>query len=191
MNKSRRFLRMLRKNFKRKRAKTLASPEVTPVKGCILKCDLGVLLEHTGLYIGNGKIVSLNRHSQIRVENEHSFFPPGTNPESNRIYAACYGKTDEVLFASEIARRAKKKVNQKTPYNVLFNNCHRFTTGCITGNFENDVVSFSQLEEVILAYQEHLHRKPWWIRLRNFILRTPAPKPANTFNWRPIKFKKR
>jgi len=65
MNKSRRFLRMLRKNFKRKRAKTLASPEVTPVKGCILKCDLGVLLEHTGLYIGNGKIVSLEELEPI------------------------------------------------------------------------------------------------------------------------------
>ena len=189
MNKSRRFLRMLRKNFKKKRTKTHNTPDILPVKGCILKCDLGVLLEHTGLYIGNGRIVSLNRHSQIRIETEHSFFPPGTTPNSNRIYAACYGKTDEPLFSPEIARRAKKKVNQETPYNVLFNNCHRFTTGCITGNFENDVVSFSQLEEVILAHQEKLHRKPWWVRLKNFILRKPAPEPADTFNWRPVKFK--
>ena len=190
MNKRRRFLRMLGKNFKKKRAKTHASPEVFPVKGCILKCDLGVLLEHTGLYIGNGKIVSLNRHSQIRIEDEHSFFPPGTNPDSNRIYAACYGETDEVLFSADAARRAKKKVDGKTPYNVLFNNCHRFTTGCLTGNFENEVVSFTQLEDVIFARQEEMRpKKPWWIRLKNFILRTPAPEPATTFNWRPVKFK--
>ncbi|MBO4643219.1 MAG: lecithin retinol acyltransferase family protein [Alphaproteobacteria bacterium] len=191
MKKSSRFLRMLRKNFKRKRPKTHSSPDVFPVKGCVLKCNLGVVLEHTGLYIGDGKIVSLNRHSQIRIESERSFFPPGTNPESNRIYTACYGKTDEVLSSSAIALRARKKVNQQTPYNVLFNNCHRFTTGCITGDFENDVVSFSQLEEVILAHQEKLHKTPWWLRLKNFILRTPAPEPANTFNWRPVKFKKK
>ncbi|MBR1777042.1 MAG: hypothetical protein IJ752_00445 [Alphaproteobacteria bacterium] len=181
---------MLRKNFKKKRAKTYSSPEVRPVKGCILKCDLGVLLEHTGLYIGQGKIVGLNRHSQIRIEDEKSFFPPGTNPNSHRIYAACYGNTTELLFSSAAARRARKKVNHETPYNVLFNNCHRFTAGCITGNFENDVVSFSQLEDVIFAHQEELCKKrSWWIWLKNFILRKPAPEPANTFNWRPVKFK--
>ena len=190
MNKRRRFLHMLRKNFKKKRAKTYPSPEVIARKGCILKCDLGVLLEHTGIYIGNGQIVSLNRHSQIRIENKISFFPPGTDPKSNRIYAACYGNTDEVLTSSLIAKRAKKKVNQKTPYNVFFNNCHRFTTGCITGNFENDVVSFSQLEDVIFAHQEDLHKKkPWWIRLYRFLLKKPSPAQASTFNWRPVIFK--
>ena len=190
MNKSRRFFRMLRKNFRKKKAKTHNSPDVSPVKGCILKCNLGGVLEHTGLYIGNGKIVSLNRHSQIRIEDEQSFFPPGTNPASNRIYTACYGNTGEVLSSTAIMRRAKKKIDKETPYNVLFNNCHRFTTGCITGNFENDVVSFSQLEDVIFAHQEELRpKKPWWIRLKNFIMRTPAPEPADTFNWRPVKFK--
>lgn len=190
MNKSRRFLHMLKKNFKKKRAKTYASPEVFPIKGCILKCDLGVLLEHTGIYIGDGKIVGLNRHGQIHMENEKSFFPPGTNPKSNRIYTACYGNTNEPLAAKKTALRAKKKINDTTNYNVLFNNCHRFSAGCITGNFENDVVSFSQLEEIILAHQENLRaKKSWWIRVKNFILRKPEPESASTFNWRPVKFK--
>ena len=189
MNKSRRFLHMLKKNFKKKRAKPYASPEVYPVKGCILKCDLGVLLEHTGIYIGDGKIVGLNRHGKIRVENEKSFFPPGTNPKSNRIYTACYGNSNEPLSAKKIAKRAKKKINEQTSYNVLFNNCHRFSTGCITGNFENEVVSFSQLEDVILACQEDLHNKDsLWNRIKNFILRKPRSKPAANFNWRPVKF---
>lgn len=181
---------MLRKNFRKKRAKTYPSPDVRPVAGCILKCDLGVLLEHTGIYIGKGRIVSLNRHSQIKIENENGFFPPGTNPKSNRIYAACYGDTDEPLTSSAAARRARKKINGKTPYNVLFNNCHRFTSGCITGNFENDVVSFSQLEDVIFAHQEEMRRKkPWWQRLYRFVARKRDPEPAATFNWRPVKFK--
>ena len=190
MNKRRRFFHMLKKNFKKKRSKTYSKPDVFAVKGCILKCDLGVLLEHTGVYIGHGKIVSLNRHSEIKIENETSFFPPGTNPKSNRIYTACYGNTDEPLCSTAIVRRAKKKINQKTPYNVLFNNCHRFTSGCITGNFDNEVVSFSQLEDVIFAYQESMRpKKSWWVRLLNFILRKPLPYPAKSFNGRPFFFK--
>ncbi len=190
MNKRRRFLHMLRKNFKKKRAKTYPSPEIRAMKGCILKCDLGLLLEHTGIYIGRGRIVGLNRHSEIRIEDPTSFFPPGTNPKSSRIYAACYGNTDEILISAAAARRARKKINQKTPYNVFFNNCHRFTTGCLTGNFENDVVSFSQLEDVIFAHQEELRpKKPWWIRLYRFVFKKPSPEPASTFNWRPVIFK--
>ena len=50
MNKRRRFIVMLRKNFRRRHAKTFQKPEIAPVRGCILKCDLGVLLveQHIG-----------------------------------------------------------------------------------------------------------------------------------------------
>lgn len=141
MNKRRRFLHMLRKNFKKKRAKTYPSPEIRAMKGCILKCDLGLLLEHTGIYIGRGRIVGLNRHSEIRIEDPTSFFPPGTNPKSSRIYAACYGNTDEILISAAAARRARKKSIKKRLI-MFFQQLPPFTTGCLTGNFENDVVSF-------------------------------------------------
>lgn len=188
MNRRRRFMRMLKKVIRRHRPRTFLS-EVEPKPGCILKCDLGILLEHTGVYIGRGEIVSLNRHGHIRIESSLTFFPPGTNPESSRIYAACYGDTDEVLWAKHVAKRARQKVDDKTKYNVLFNNCHRFTAGCITGNFNNDVMSFAQLEEVILLYIEELHQaKPWWVRLKNFLLRRKEIVKPSTFNWRPVKF---
>lgn len=190
MRRPRRFISMFIRTFKRRLTRTI--PEyVRPVKGCIFKCDLGILLEHTGVYIGNNEIVSLNRHGTIRVENPVSFFPPGTNPESNDIYAACYEGTDEVLCAPFVWKRAKKRVNEKSEYNMLFNNCHRFTTGCITGNFENDVVSFAQLEEVISAYLPYLRKKkPWWLRLRDFVLRREEEDLPHTFNWRPVEFDK-
>ncbi len=189
MNKSRRFMVMLRKNFRKRRYKTLRSPDVKPVVGCILKCDLGLLLEHTGVYIGDGKIVSLNRHSQIRVESPKTFFPPGTNPDSNRIYTACFEKTDVVLAAPIVAKRAKKHINEKTPYNVLFNNCHRFTCGCVTGNFENDVVSFAMLEEILHKNIAALKpKKSLWQRLKNFVLRRKEKPLPDRYNWRPVKF---
>ena len=189
LNKSRRFMVMLRKNFRKRRYKTLRSPDVKPVVGCILKCDLGLLLEHTGVYIGDGKIVSLNRHSQIRVESPKTFFPPGTNPDSNRIYTACFEKTDVVLAAPIVAKRAKKHINEKTPYNVLFNNCHRFTCGCVTGNFENDVVSFAMLEETLHRCIAQLRpKKSLWQRLKNFVLRRKEQPLPDRYNWRPVKF---
>lgn len=189
LNKSRRFMVMLRKNFRKKRYKTLRSPDVKPVVGCIMKCDLGLLLEHTGVYIGDGKIVSLNRHSQIRVESPKTFFPPGTNPDSNRIYTACFEKTDIVLAAPIIAKRAKKHINEKTPYNVLFNNCHRFTCGCVTGNFENDVVSFAMLEEILHRNIALLRpKKSLWNRFKNFVLRKKEKPLSDRYNWRPVKF---
>lgn len=189
MSRTRRFFKALKKGLTKRRLKTYDDRAVPLKKGCILKCDLGVLLEHTGVYIGHGKIVSLNRHGMIKVETPQSFFPPGTDPKSHNIYVACYGETDEVLCAKHVAANARKKINDKTHYNVLFNNCHRFTAGCITGNFESDVIAFSQLEEVILMYIEQLRAQPsLWRRFVNFVLRRKAPPVREaSFHWRPAK----
>ena len=187
-NRYRRFFKALKKAFTKKRLKTFDDNDVVLVPGCVLKCDLGVLLEHTGIYVGKGKIVSLNRHGQIKTETPQTFFPPGTNPKSSKIYVACYGKTGEVLAAKYVARNAKRKIDDKTRYNVLFNNCHRFTAGCITGNFESDVISFSQLEEVILMYIEQLRRPPsLWHRFVGFFSRKKPLVQEASFHWRPAK----
>lgn len=193
LNRRRRFMRMLKRTVRSygRGHRTLKTAEVEPQTGCILKCDLGVLLEHTGIYIGKGKIVSLNRHGHIKIETPHSFFPPGTNPDSNKIYTACFADTNGVLCSKEVAKRAKSKIDDHTKYNVLFNNCHRFTAGCITGNYDNHVVSFSQLEEVILLYIELMRpRKSWWRRLADFVLRRKEPVLPSSFNWRPVAFER-
>ena len=189
VTRSRRFIRMLRKTFRAKPAKRRKENEVAPVRGCVLRCDLGLLLDHTGVYIGRGRIVSLNRHGQVRIETPVSFFPPGTNPEKSKIYTACLKGTDIVLASSVVAGRAKKKNNARTEYNVLFNNCHRFTCGCLTGDFENDVVSFAMLEDVLTRnIRSLIPKKAWWRRLWDFILRRKRPEPVLKYEWRPVKF---
>jgi hypothetical protein len=37
----------------------------------------------------------------------------------------------------EVARRAKSMIGKSRSYNFLFDNCHQFTAGCLTGNFDN------------------------------------------------------
>ena len=94
-----------------------------------------------------------------------------------------------MLAAPIIAKRAKKHINEKTPYNVLFNNCHRFTCGCVTGNFENDVVSFAMLEEILHRNIALLRpKKSLWHRFKNFVLRKKEKPLSDRYNWRPVKF---
>lgn len=189
LNRRRRFVNMLKRVFRRHRPKTYKSAKVAPRIGCILKCDLGVLLEHTGIYIGKNRIVSLNRHGHIKIESPITFFPPGTNPLSNKIYTACFGNTDEVLGGKFVAERAKKKIDDHTKYNVLFNNCHRFSAGCITGNFDNEVMSFAQLEETILLHIEQLRAPlPFWQRVKNWFVKEKKTVKPSSFNWRAVKF---
>ena len=186
MERYKRFMKMIRKIGKSR--PSFPALTVSAEKGCILKCDLGVLLEHTGVYIGKGKIVSLNRHGIVRVENEKSFFPPGTDPDKSKIMVACAGETDKVLRSTKIAEAARKRIDEKTDYNLFFNNCHRFTTGCVTGNFQNEVVSFAQLESVILENMELLYpKRPWWKRIADFVLRREKQDLPKTFHWRAVK----
>lgn len=52
------------------------------------------------------------------------------------IYMLC---DDEytILFDESNAKRAECMVGNYRDYNLLIDNCHQFTSGCITGNFEN------------------------------------------------------
>lgn len=113
-------------------------------EGAILFCKLGPF-EHTGIYIGNGKIVELSGEGRVQVTNAVGFVSgfPGTKT----IYVASDGFSP--LASKAIARRAKHKVGHGRNYNLILDNCHQFTAGCITGDYENNANFFGSLEYVI------------------------------------------
>lgn len=114
--------------------------KVTPIQGSILHCSLwGV--EHTGIYIGNNRIVELLGTGEIRIATPEMFIE-GTNAIS--IYVAC--NAAEPLGGKHIADRAKRMVSNTRNYNLILDNCHQFTTGCITGDFENSTNFFALVE---------------------------------------------
>lgn len=142
-----------------------------------------------------GRLYRKKQNRQLKQARTHqnriadNVFPPGTNPLSNKIYTACFGNTDEVLGGKFVADRAKKKIDDHTKYNVLFNNCHRFSAGCITGNFDNEVMSFAQLEETILLHIEQLRAPlPFWQRVKNWFVKEKKTVKPSSFNWRAVKF---
>src|SRR5690606_2362670 len=70
----------------------LIKGRVTPVRGSIVYCDLTAghnLAEHSGIYIGNNRIVHLNRHGDIDVVSPQQFISGITT--GNEIYVSCEG----------------------------------------------------------------------------------------------------
>jgi hypothetical protein len=116
---------------------------VTPVPGSILHCSLyGV--EHTGIYLGSHSIIELQGTGEIRRTTPKGFIS-GTNAIT--IYVACDGTSP--LGSDIISDRAQSMAGKNRRYNILLNNCHQFTSGCISGDFENFNKTFFLLEELI------------------------------------------
>jgi hypothetical protein len=108
-----------------------------PAIGSVLYCDLaGGLGEHSGIYIGNDQIVHLNGNGRIEIANPYQFLNRlGGNNPAVTIYVSC---TEETPVGCKIAaQRARSMVGESRNYNVILDNCHQFTSGCLTGNWEN------------------------------------------------------
>ena len=109
--------------------------KVVPIPGSILYCDLWTV-EHSGVYIGNNKIVHLDGSGEIECVSPDEFLNrlDGLNTAIS-IYVSC--KDTKAVGNQKIANRAKNMIGNKRNYNFILDNCHQFTAGCITGDFEN------------------------------------------------------
>ena len=107
--------------------------KVTPKKGSVLYCDLtGSFLEHSGIYVGDNRIVHLNGKGEIEAVSPAAFLSPFALQD---IYVSCM--ENSAVGSERVANRALSIVGEKRSYNLMLDNCHQFTTGCLTGNFEN------------------------------------------------------
>ena len=121
---------------------------VKPSIGSVVQIQLaaGVLptesLCHTGIYVGNDKIVELTKNSsgqaEIRVVSaEHFIEGDDLFPRTGTfIYVACGKKADGSCFAlgsHDIARNAAQHIGKiwNGKYDLEKNNCHMFCQCCI------------------------------------------------------------
>lgn len=106
---------------------------VTPVPGSVLYCDLAFgYMEHSGIYIGNNNIVHLSGRGTVEVVSPEEFIE---NTTAVSIYVSSRNGT--ALGCAEVARRAKASVGRYRDYNFLLDNCHQFSAGCLSGDFDN------------------------------------------------------
>jgi NC domain. len=131
--------------------------KVSPVPGSILHCSL-YGAEHTGVYVGNGKIINLCGNGSIMVCKPSQFI---ANSNAISIYVACDKATAKPLGSSKVADRAKAMVGENRSYNVLMDNCHQFTCGCILGEYDNPHNFFWMVEDVISKHLNSGEKIDW------------------------------
>lgn len=110
---------------------------VTPKLGSVVYCDLAFgYMEHSGIYIGNNQIVHLNGDGLIESVSPKEFME-GTTACS--IYVSSLG--EHSTGSKNSAQRAINMIGRSREYNFLMDNCHQFSAGCLTGDF-NDSINF-------------------------------------------------
>ena len=121
-----------------------------PIPGTPVYCNLAVAVEHTGIYVGDNEIVQLNGDGNIEIVSPREFLArlDGLNPAVS-IYCAC--RSGKALGRKVIADRARSMVGSRRDYSLVFDNCHQFTCGCISGDFENPCNFFWMVENEIRA----------------------------------------
>lgn len=137
---------------------TVFRDHAEPGLGSILKCDLGPF-EHTGVYVGDGKIVHLLGTGEVTLSGAGEFI--GYN--AMHIYVCCDAKSGRPLEGSAIAREAMQMVGRSRRYNIIFDNCHQFTSSCMTLDPDNWTKLFSLLEVVIQKRMNAGKRIDWRI----------------------------
>lgn len=116
-------------------------------RGSILCTGLAGLWEHSGVYLGKGRIAELNSTGLIQAVSPKQFLCYGGGYEG-RILIACQSEW-HVHESETVARRAEEFLGSNRDYHMIMDNCHQFTSGCITGKTENIDNAFWMLEDTI------------------------------------------
>ncbi|AAY60612.1 lecithin retinol acyltransferase family protein (plasmid) [Bacillus cereus] len=106
-----------------------------PLPGAFVYCMLGVVVEHSGIYIGGGNLIHLNGRGEVEVVTVASFTDHFTT--INRDIFIPMDAEDKVIGSSETLMRALNMVGKERDYNIFLDNCHQFSAGCITGDYES------------------------------------------------------
>lgn len=133
----------------------------SPAIGSVVYCQLGPV-EHSGIFIGNNQIVQLNGRGQIECVSPDKFTDHITTIDPD-IYIPCNIKTKEPVGYTISSGRAIDKIDKNRNYNLLFDNCHQFSAGCITGDFENPNNFLTWLKD---TYEDTVDETIIWLRWR-------------------------
>lgn len=142
---------------------------VRPKIGSILYCDLAFgNAEHSGVYIGNKTIVHLDGSGKIEAVDPSTFMRRlGGFNSAMSIYVSC--RESSAVGCSKVAARAKSMIGNQRNYSMLTDNCHQFTSGCLTGNFENSDNFLWMLKRTVEAELQANSWRVWETQNTNFV----------------------
>ena len=103
---------------------------VYPLRGSVLYCDFivaGALIQHSGIYVGKGKVVELSGKGIVEIVSIEEFNSGFLYASS--IYVSCDRRSP--VGCSRIADDAEMLVGAVYDYSVINFNCHKFVSGLI------------------------------------------------------------
>ncbi|WP_104751116.1 C40 family peptidase [Helicobacter salomonis] len=122
--------------------------KVTPKLGSILYCRLIGPTTHTGIYVGDQRIVELLGSGEVKLSTPKEFIS-GTQAMS--IYVSCRG--NEAVGFAQAAQRAKSLVGKTLDYPTMGvptekheHNCHCFVYECLTGKHDSQKWTLLDIE---------------------------------------------
>ena len=126
-----------------------APPPGTPLK-CALAGGFVEELSHSGIYLGDGRVAELRGDGRLVAVPLSDFLNGDAGAldvfalrTGFRIHAACDAAGGAPLASSAAAGTAwnltvGKGGRLRVPYDLLSDNCHRFTAGCVRGSFKGE-----------------------------------------------------
>jgi len=125
------------KNFVESFIDNVCRDKVYAKPGSVLYFEMGLgIAEHSGIYLGDGQVVELSGEGIIQQVSVSEFLEvPAFVNTAMSVYVS---SSDGYAVGSEsVASRARSMVGHRRNYNIIMDNCHQFTSGCLTGNFDN------------------------------------------------------
>lgn len=130
-----------------------------PALGSVVYCDLAGLVEHSGIYVGGGMIIHFNRHGVVERVTAEAFTSKAAHPA---IYVSC-GADGPVGDRQAFVRAlAYERSGHPKPYNVVFNNCHNFSSACLTGQPDNADTFLTFLRYTAEKRISATRWRAWW-----------------------------
>jgi uncharacterized protein with von Willebrand factor type A (vWA) domain len=151
--------------------------KVVPVPGSVLYCDLWVAVEHSGIYVGEGKISNIVvdglAESTVNRSSPQSFTSKSTL--GRKIYVSCdrHGAVGHPVVADGAATH----VGERAFYGLVIKNCHQFSTKCV--NYVGQYEAENSLWEGLLPL---IPGETWEPTLA--ILKDAARKKLGATKWR-------
>ena len=153
--------------------------------GAILKVDLKLNADHSGIYLGYGNVAELDGSGKIMVRYLDDFLKGDRSWRCGENIYAAYDRNNLKFLADEkFALRAIESLCQIREYDFSIENCHKFSTGCITGDFDKYVTYLFELEEQIKNYFHISNENLEWKKLGLSYLQPNMSKNIEDFERR-------
>ena len=128
-----------------------------PVPGAVVCCSVFSAFDHTGVWIDDNLIVELHGTGLIKGVTPKRFLQ---NRSGNQMFVACDSKGNPLVVEGS-AERSAEHIFDYRDYDLVKNNCYRFTWYCVSGE-DKKVTRFSQFNQLLA--QKH-GKKVYWDKL--------------------------